>query len=53
MNNSERDWNLVAKIKGEGFSGPEKMFCPRMTSASFPLTFRPMYEGIVKVIITI
>ncbi|XP_065057284.1 cilia and flagella-associated protein 47-like isoform X2 [Rhopilema esculentum] len=48
VNGSERDWTLYAKIDGEGFYGPEELYCPKQTSKSYALTFKPMYEGVVK-----
>ena len=49
VNPSTVDWPLVATLNGTGFRGPEFVVARGLATTSYPLTFSPKREGIVKV----
>ncbi|KAF7659348.1 hypothetical protein LDENG_00298910 [Lucifuga dentata] len=46
-NETHQDWNLQAKLCGEGFYGPKVLNVPAGTRVCYPLTFHPSAHCIV------
>lgn len=49
VNQTNQDWNLAATLEGEGFHGPPVMVAKSHLTTSYPLMFKPCYEGPVEV----
>ncbi|PFX34680.1 Calponin-likey domain-containing protein 2 [Stylophora pistillata] len=48
VNQSNQDWQLAASLEGEGFYGPPVMVAKSRLTTSYPLMFKPCYEGHVE-----
>lgn len=48
VNQTNQDWNLAATLEGEGFHGPPVMVAKSHLTTSYPLMFKPCYEGPVE-----
>lgn len=49
VNQTNQDWHLAATLEGEGFYGPPVMVAKSHLTTSYPLMFKPCYEGQVEV----
>ncbi|XP_070190234.1 cilia and flagella-associated protein 47-like isoform X3 [Littorina saxatilis] len=48
VNVTNHDWMMNAKIEGDGFQGPESLLAKAYQKTTYPLTFQPVLERLIK-----